>query len=231
MGYNRLAVVRILSMKINLREIVVAILIFVIVFAVVQISIGSYKVQMQSMDPTFFGGPKPKPQDCVMVDKLTYRFRGPHRGEVVVLWPPKDKVSTKNPYIKRVVGLPGETVKIEGGQVYIKTKNSSDFRLLSEDLPGVSETPKCRNDGTWEIPKGQYFVLGDNRDDSSDSSVWGTVPRKSFVGKTWLRYWPLSRFGLTPHYSYKLVSPTVSTTTSLDTLPAIDLTSLSASTP
>jgi signal peptidase I len=231
MGYNRLAVVRILSMKINLREVVVAILIFVVVFAVVQISIGSYKVQMQSMDPTFFGGPKPKPQDCVMVDKLTYRFRGPHRGEVAILWPPKSASDGKNPYIKRVIGLPGETVKIEGGQVYIKTKNSSEFRLLSEDLPGVSETPKCRNDGTWEIPKGQYFVLGDNRDDSSDSSVWGTVPRKSFVGKTWLRYWPLSRFGLTPHYSYKLVSQTEATTTSLGTLPAIDLTSLSASTP
>jgi signal peptidase I len=231
MGYNRLTVVRILSMKINLREVVVAILIFVVVFAVVQISIGSYKVQMQSMDPTFYGGPKPKPQDCVMVDKLTYRFRGPHRGEVAILWPPKSASNGKNPYIKRVIGLPGETVKIEGGQVYIKTKNSSEFRLLSEDLPGVSETPKCRNDGTWEIPKGQYFVLGDNRDDSSDSSVWGTVPRKSFVGKTWLRYWPLSRFGLTPHYSCKLVSTTESATTSLGALPAIEPASLSASTP
>jgi signal peptidase I len=204
-------------MKINLREVVVAILIFVVVFAVVQISIGSYKVQMQSMDPTFFGGPKPKPQDCVMVDKLTYRFRGPHRGEVVILWPPKSASNGKNPYIKRVIGLPGETVKIENGQVYIKTKDSSDFRLLSEDLPGVSETPKCRNNGTWEIPKGQYFVLGDNRDDSSDSSVWPDpfVPRKNIIAKTWLRYWPLSRFGLTPHYSSKLVSATESSTTSL----------------
>ena len=225
MGYNLLTVAWILSMKINLREVVIAILIFVVVFAVVQLSIGSYKVEMTSMDPTF------KPKDCIMVDKLTYRFRDPHRGEVVIVWPPKDRMSSKNPYIKRVVGLPGETVKIEDGQVYIKTKDSSEFRLLSEEMPGVSVTPECRNDGQWEIQKGQYFVLGDNRDESSDSSVWGTVPRKNFIGKTWLRYWPLSRFGLTPHYSYKLADITGSASESLGTLPAIGSSELSLSTP
>ena len=225
MGYNLLTVAWILSMKINLREVVIAILIFVVVFAVVQLSIGSYKVEMTSMDPTF------KPKDCIMVDKLTYRFRDPHRGEVVIVWPPKDRVSSKNPYIKRVIGLPGETVKIEDGQVYIKTKDGSEFRLLSEELPGVSVTPECRNDGQWEIQKGQYFVLGDNRDESSDSSVWGTVPRKNFIGKTWLRYWPLSRFGLTPHYSYKLADITGSASESLGTLPAIGSSELSLSTP
>jgi len=210
-------------MKINLREVVIAILIFVVVFAVVQISIGSYKVEMTSMDPTF------KPKDCIMVDKLTYRFRGPHRGEVVILWPPLEKRT--NPYIKRVIGLPGETVKIEDGQVYIMKKGSDEFLLLSEVLPGVSETPECRNDGRWEIQKGQYFVLGDNRDESSDSSTWGTVPRKNFIGKTWLRYWPMSRFGLTPHYSYKLVSTTESTSTSLGILPSLEPACLFASTP
>lgn len=212
-------------MKINLREVVIAILIFVVVFAVVQISIGSYQVEMTSMDPTF------KPKDCIMVDKLTYRFRGPHRGEVVIVWPPKDRVSSNNPYIKRVIGLPGDIVEIRDGQVYIQTKNSSEFRLLSEELPGVAETPECRNDGRWEIQKGQYFVLGDNRDESSDSSIWGTVSRKNFIGKTWLRYWPLSRFGLTPHYSYKLVSTTESTSTSLGTLPSLEPASLSTQTP
>ena len=225
MGYNLLTVAWILSMKINLREVVIAILIFVVVFAVVQLSIGSYKVEMTSMDPTF------KPKDCIMVDKLTYRFRDPHRGEVVIVWPPKDRVSSKNPYIKRVIGLPGETVKIEDGQVYIKTKDGSEFRLLSEELPGVSVTPECRNDGQWEIQKGQYFVLGDNRDESSDSSVWGTVPRKNFIGKTWLRYWPMSRFGLTPRYSYDLVDLTESNSAGLGTLAAIEPSALVLSTP
>jgi signal peptidase I len=221
MGYNRLSVALILSMKINLREVVIAILIFVVVFAVVQLSIGSYKVEMTSMVPTF------KPNDCIMVDKLTYRFRDPHRGEVVIVWPPKDRVSSKNPYIKRVIGLPGDIVEIRDGQVYIQAKGSSEFRLLSEELPGVPETPECRNDGRWEIQKGQYFVLGDNRDESSDSSTWGTVPRKNFIGKTWLRYWPMSRFGLTPHYSYELES----TLASLGILPAIESSGLSVPTP
>jgi signal peptidase I len=208
-------------MKINLREVVIAILIFVVVFAVVQLSIGSYKVEMTSMDPTF------KPNDCIMVDKLTYRFRDPHRGEVVIVWPPKDRVSSKNPYIKRVIGLPGDTVQIEDGQVYIMKKGSDEFLKLSEDLPGVTETPKCRNDGTWSVPKGQYFVLGDNRDESSDSSTWGTVLRKNFIGKTWIRYWPMSRFGLTPRYSYDLES----TSASLGILPAIESSGFSVSTP
>jgi signal peptidase I len=220
-----LIVVWILSMKINLREVVIAILIFVVVFAAVQISIGSYKVEMTSMDPTF------KPKDCIMVDKLTYRFRDPHRGEVVIVWPPKDRVSSNNPYIKRVIGLPGDIVEIRDGQVYIQTKNSSEFRLLSEELPGVAETPECRNDGRWEIQKGQYFVLGDNRDESSDSSVWGTVSRKNFIGKTWLRYWPMSRFGLTPRYSFKLVDTTESTSASLGILPLLEPASLSTQTP
>ena len=206
-------------MKINLREVVVAILIFVVVFTIVQISIGSYQVEMTSMTPTFL------PRDCVMVDKLTYRFRAPHRGEVVIIWPP---VQSENPYIKRVIGLPGETVKIEGGQVYIQEKGSSKFLLLEEK----PDLPKS-NDGIWSVPEGKYFVLGDNRDDSSDSSAWpdAFVPRKNFIGKTWLRYWPLSRFGLTPDYSCKLVSTTESTATSLGILPAIEPASLSVSTP
>ncbi len=223
-------------MKINLREVVIAILIFVVVFAVVQLSIGSYKVEMSSMYPTFHGGGldpggsgKQLAKDCIMVDKLTYRFRGPHRGEVVILWPP---TNSTNPYIKRIIGLPGETVEIRDGLVYIKTKNNSEFRLLSEDLPGVEENPKCSVDGRWEIGKGEYFVLGDNRDDSQDSTRFGPVKRSKIIGKTWLRYWPLSRFGLTPHYSYKLVDITTeSDSTGLGAVPALESLGLAVSTP
>jgi signal peptidase I len=213
-------------MKINLREVVIAILIFVVVFAIVQISVGSYKVEHPSMTPTFVDG------DCVMVDELTYRFRDPHRGEVVILHAPEAAQNTSaNPYIKRVIGLPGDEVEIRQGQVFIKTTDSSEFRLLSEDLPGVSETPKCKRNGHWDIGKGQYFVLGDNRDESSDSSAWGTVPRKNFIGKTWLRYWPLSHFGLTPHYSCELVSVTENVSTGLGVLPAAESTGWAVSTP
>lgn len=207
-------------MKINLREVVIAILIFLVVFAIIQISIGSYKVEMESMTPTFL------PKDCIMVDKLTYRFSTPHRGQVVILWPP---YKTNNPFIKRVIGLPGETVKIdESGQVYIKTKNSDEFRQLVEK----PEMPPCGvTNRTWTLGSGEYFVLGDNRGNSQDSTAFGPVKRGNFIGKTWLRYWPLSRFALTPHYSCKLVSPTVSTSTTSLALPAIEPASLSASTP
>ena len=207
-------------MKINLREVLVAILIFVVVFAVVQISIGSYKVEMESMRPTFL------PKDCIMVDKLTYRFSTPHRGQVVILWPP---YKTENPFIKRVIGLPGEIVKIdENGQVYIKTKDSDEFRQLVEK----PEMPPCgvRN-LTRTLGSGEYFVLGDNRGNSQDSTAFGPVKRGNFIGKTWLRYWPLSRFGLTPRYSCKLVSATEPTSTGLGTIPATDLAGLSVSTP
>lgn len=208
-------------MKINLREVVIALLIFVVVFSVVQTSLGSYRVEMTSMTPTFL------PNDCVMVDKLTYYFRGPHRGEVVILWPP-EPYRQENPYIKRVIGLPGETVRVdEDGQVYIANKDGDEFKLVEDP-----ELPPCGVRGhSWTMGSGEYFVLGDNRDNSQDSTAFGPVKEDNFIGKTWLRYWPLSRFGLTPGYSYTLVSPEESTPTSLDTLPAIGSSGLALSNP
>ena len=194
----------------------------------------AFSIPSGSMQPTLLIG------DYLLVNKFSYGIRNPltnkvwipisnrQRGDVVVFIFPQDP---SKDYIKRVIGLPGDTIEIREGQVYIKTKNSSEFRLLSEELPGVSETPECRNDGRWVIEKGQYFVLGDNRDESSDSSIWGTVPRKNFIGKTWLRYWPMSRFGLTPDYSYDLVDITGSASTGLGVLPLPEPFILSASTP
>jgi signal peptidase I len=219
-GYNRLAAVSILNMRINLREVVIAILIFVLVFAVVQISVGSYRVEMASMTPTFL------PNECIMVDKLTYRFTTPHRGQVVVLWPPvvDDELPAKNPYIKRVVGLPGETVRVdETGQVHIRSKGGDEFKLVEKP-----EMPLCAvRNRSWTLGSGEYFVLGDNRGYSQDSTKFGPVKRGKFVGKTWLRYWPLSRFGLTPHYRYKLES----TSTGSGVLPAAESPGLAVSTP
>ncbi len=178
-------------MKINLREAVIALLIFVVVFAAVQVSMGSYRVEMQSMEPTFL------PADCIMVDKLSYRWGSPGRGDVVVLWPP-EPYRQDNPYIKRVIGLPGETVRTDAeGQVYIKDSSGSEFLLVEDpDLP-----PCGVRNRSWALGDGQYFVMGDNRGNSQDSTAFGPVEKEDFVGKTWLRYWPMSRFGLTPHYA------------------------------
>ena len=185
-------------MKIRLRDVVIAFIIFVLLFGAMQTSIGAYRILQVSMVPSF------QPADWIVVDKMCYRFSAPARGEVVVLWPPEAVVPPGgNPYIKRIIGLPGEGVRIQDGEVYIMQKGGSGFRLLQED-PALPAS----HDGTWSVPEGSYFVLGDNRDVSSDSSVWPDpfVPEEDIIGRAWLRYWPLSRWALTPDYTGTLVA-------------------------
>ena len=124
-----------------------------------------------------------------------FPFHPPERGDVVVLNPP---VPTSQPYIKRVIGLPGESVRIAHGAVYI------DGRRLDEPyLDGLTTecagTPYCAID---RIPAGYVFVLGDNRDNSTDSRSFGLVKIEEIVGKAWFTNWPLNDMGLIPHYEY-----------------------------
>ena len=180
-------------MKIRLREIVIYLLIFVAVLAGVQVSVASYQVEMGSMLPTF------SPGDCVMVDKLSYMIGSPGRGQVVILWPEDDE--SEKPFIKRVIGLPGETISTDStGQVFITELDGNTYRLIEDPV-----MPPCQvTNRSWAMAPGEYFVLGDNRSSSKDSTFFGGVKEDSFVGKTWLQYWPLSRLSLTPHYSWSL---------------------------
>lgn len=177
-------------MKFNLREILIMALIFLVVFAVVQISVQSFRVDGPSMEPSFTEG------EFIMVNKLTYRFCDPRRGDVIIFDPP---FSSDYPFIKRVVGLPGELVEIRHGDIYI------DGRLLQE-TPDMGEPN--RDMGPMRVEEGRYFVLGDNRDNSRDSTEGWTVPRENIIGRSWVIYWPLSTFGLSPDYSYKLATVT-----------------------
>ena len=172
-------------MKINLRETLIIILIFLVVFAAVQLSLQSFRVDGPSMEPTFEDG------QFLMINKLTYRFQSPHRGDVIVFWPP---FNSDYPFIKRVVGLPGELIEIRNGHIFI---NGS----LYEEEPRMPVTPR---NTSVRVPEGHYFVLGDNRDDSRDSSEGWTVPESNILGKTWVSYWPPSECGQTPGYSYEL---------------------------
>ncbi len=174
------------QMRFNLREILIMALIFLVVFAAVQFSVQSFRVDGPSMEPSFTEG------EFIMVNKLTYRFSDPRRGDVIIFDPP---FSSAYPFIKRVVGLPGETVEIRHGDIYI------NGRLLNES-PDLGDPN--RDIGPTRIEKGQYFVLGDNRDNSRDSTEGWTVPRDNIIGRSWLVYWPLSNWGLSPHYSYNL---------------------------
>lgn len=145
-----------------------------------------FYVKGASMEPAYFD------HEYLIIDEITYRFNEPKRGDVVVFRPP---VNTTDYYIKRVIGLPGETVKVINGDVIIfNNDNPQGFKL--------DESSYLIHKGTQEesivlkLSANQYFVLGDNRPVSSDSRRFGAVDRSAIVGRTYLRGWPLTRLGV-----------------------------------
>lgn len=138
-----------------------------------------------SMDPTFATG------QYLIVDELSYRFAPPARGQVIIFRYPKDPSQY---FIKRIIGLPGETVNIKDGQVYV-TEVSGDTIKLSE--PYVSDKGNGA-DTTVTIPADKYFVMGDNRPESSDSRTWGLLPRENIIGRAFARLLPLQTASIFP---------------------------------
>lgn len=139
-----------------------------------------------SMESTLSDG------ENLIMDKITYRFREPERFEVIIFPYQHDR---KTHYIKRIIGLPGETVQIQGGVIYI------NGAVLEENYG--REVMRSAGEATFPITLGpdEYFVLGDNRNNSSDSrdpSV-GLIKRQDIMGRAWLRVWPLSKFGFVSH--------------------------------
>ena len=125
----------------------------------------------------------------LLVNKLVYRIHPPVRGDIVVFKPP-DHLGEE--YIKRIIGLPGEMVVIAEGTVYIYKPDGNYFTLDEAYVP----EPARRNFEGGVIPANNYFVLGDNRNNSSDSRGGWTVPAENIIGKAWLSVWPLDRWGL-----------------------------------
>jgi signal peptidase I len=140
----------------------------------------SFYIPSDSMVPTLQMG------DRIIVNKLSYDLHGVHRGDIIVFHPPPAETATLEPYlVKRVIGLPGETISGRGGNVYINGK------LLNEPwLPGANTSPFP----PVKVPPGDYFVMGDNRDASYDSRSWGPLPGNLIVGRVIVLIWPLSRF-------------------------------------
>lgn len=168
-----------------LREVVITVIIAAAVFALLRLTVQSYTVVMSSMEPTFQQG------DCIMVSKVSYRSSGPQRGDVIVFNPPFD---SQFPFIKRVIGLPGDIVEIKNGEVSI---NGTPL----EENEYIAAEPNYTMSAT-EVPQNEYFVLGDNRNNSTDSSKGWTVPRENIIGKAWFTYWPPSKLGGVKHYRY-----------------------------
>lgn len=143
-------------------------------------------VNGKSMDTTLANG-----QNLIM-DKLSYRFHDPKRFDIII-FPGPEEDGMHPYYIKRIIGMPGETVQIKDGKVYINDKElTSDVYGINDyiDYPGIAEEP-------LKLEKDEYFCLGDNRPVSQDSryDIVGPVHRSQIVGKVWIRIWPLTKFG------------------------------------
>ena len=135
----------------------------------------AFYIPTGSMEPTLM------PHDRVLVAKFIYYFVEPKRGDIVVFKFPLD---TSTDFIKRIIGLPGDHIKIVEGKVYINGRLLKEPYVVHNDMFSMDEIV---------VPKGRYFVMGDNRPNSDDSRYWGYVPKENIKGKAFIIYWPITR--------------------------------------
>lgn len=170
-----------------IETIVIALAIFVVVY---RFLFQPHQVRGNSMFDNFHDG------EYLLTDKIDYRFHEPSRGDVVVFKAPKNE---DYDYIKRIVGLPGDQVSIKDGQVWINSEKLDESGYLDPRI--ITRPGMFTEEGEIiTVPIGSYFVMGDNRNNSSDSRDWGPVPIENIVGKAWVRYWPINELGVIKKY-------------------------------
>jgi len=167
------------------ETIITALLVFVIIYLFL---FQPHQVKGNSMQPNFEDG------EYLLTNKVTYRINKPKRGEVVIFESPQNKDFD---YIKRIIGLPGEKVKIVNGKIFINGSVLDESAYLADDVYTQEGSFLPENEEV-DVSENQYFVVGDNRSHSSDSREWGFISVENIIGKTWVRYWPPSRAGLLP---------------------------------
>lgn len=191
------------------REIIETAILALLIFMAVRSTVQNFKVEGLSMYPSLNDG------QYILVDRLSYSrtglgplesilpflnsdddgflFKGPQRGDVVVFRAPG---AEERDFIKRIIGVPGDTIEILNGQVIVNGETLKEPFILNH----ANYTWPLDGRGPVTVPPGQFFVLGDNRTNSSDSHVWGFVPADHIIGKALISYWPFSAIGMAPHH-------------------------------
>jgi len=179
-------------MRTLIRETLQVILLALVIFFAIHFMIQNFRIDGTSMEPNVHNG------EYVIVNKTAYWFgHDPQRGDVVVFQAPDQP---QNDRVKRVIGLPGETVEVRSdGTVYVNGQQLEEPYLPSHHS-GTS--------GTWTVPEDEYFVMGDNRSVSYDSREGGPVPRSNIIGKAWLIIWPLHDWGWAPNRTIIMAAAT-----------------------
>jgi len=163
------------------REIIETLLLTFFIFWLVHSLIGRYRIDGSSMNPTLLDG------EYLIINNITYLMDEPEQGDIVVFRHPRNELNL----IKRVVGVPGDHIEINNGTVWVNGE--------AQEEPFIADSPNYS--GSWDVPPGEYYVLGDNRNNSSDSHSWGFLPQDNLLGKAMLVYWPPSDWGQVSHYA------------------------------
>jgi signal peptidase I len=167
---------RLSSRRENIQTIVLAVFLALLIRSFVA---EARYIPSGSMEPTL------RIDDRLIVEKLSYEFQQPERGQVIVFMPPK-RTNIDQAFIKRVIGLPGDTIEVKNGKVIL---NGAALNEPYTAAPPAYVLPR------QQVPPGHFFVMGDNRNNSFDSHLWGFLPRQNVIGRAIFRFWPLERVG------------------------------------
>jgi signal peptidase I len=161
------------------REIIETVVLTILMFVIINLAVQNYDVTGPSMEPSLHN------QERIMVDKVSYLFHAPARGDVIVFIAPP---APSDNYVKRIIGVPGDVITVDGDTVTLDgiTLNES---YVDPEMQGNSNPPIINR----VVPPDKYFVMGDDRRNSSDSRVWGFVPRGNIIGRAALVYWPFGQ--------------------------------------
>ena len=179
------------QIKTFIRDTITVLVVAAVIILVLQFVIQKFVVEGSSMNFTLHDGQQ------LLVNKIVYNFHEPERGDIIVFHPPVE--IDEDDFIKRIIGLPGEKVMIANSKVIIQ---KADGSLIELDEPYITR-PANRDFEGEIIPEGEYFVMGDNRVNSSDSRTGWTLKEEDIIGKAWISVWPIGDWGLVSNYDYE----------------------------